>query len=628
MRVTLLMLAGVVMSFAAVGAKPPEGHPCKLDVLAAFGKSLPEKHPYLLYGKGGAGEFRRRLGRKDLPVMSALRASIVARADELMPKAPFPRTIVGKRMLTDIGSRSHLLAAAYLATEDGKYARRCIAEMLAAADYVDWNPSHFLDSAMVGLGVALGYDACWDVMSVDERKKVSEALAEKCIAASAGHWFWDSKINWSQVCGCGVAAAALAIARDEGRLESSAQVVADCCRAAKAGATAYAPFGVYPEGPAYWSYGTDYYVLLMDMLDKTCGVDFGLFDMPGVSLTGAFIDAITAPSGEYFDFSDRNAAADGFYRGVEWSMFWLGARSGHPEWYAYENEKLEKCARTKMCGVSWPIAFAMWWRPGESGRTPLDGARYFHHDEQPVGLIGDSSHWVAVKGGRASFSHGHMDAGSFVYETFGAGWAVRWVCDGGTENYNTLETAWIDVWNMAQSSSRWSVFRYSERAHSVFTIDDEQPKVDAAVKLTKLDDASFAADTAGLYPAYVGTAERTFRLSGGAFTVADSFWGVCGDHTYRWAFQTRTEASVVNGGVLLNSNGRRMLVYSSMPGSWSVERNPRGGLSCDTANAGFSRVVFTAPLVDGAYEFTFVEGTEARSEQKSGFWSWLTGLFQ
>ena len=79
---------------------------------------------------------------------------------------------------------------------------------------------------------------------------------------------------------------------------------------------------------------------------------------------------------------------------------------------------------------------------------------------------------------------------------------------------------------------------------------------------------------------------------------------------------------------MLSANGRRMFVYASKAGTWSVERNPRGGLSCDTANVGFSRVVFTAPLVDGAYEFTFVEGKEARSEQNSGFWSWLTGLFQ
>lgn len=624
-NIAVVAAAGLALSFPVGAAQPPPGYPAKSDVLEAFNRHLPERHPYLLYGSGGAEAFRARASLQGSPVVSALRKGIVAGADGLMDKSPFQRKLVGRRMLTEAGSRCHLLAAAYLATKDVKYARRCIAEMDATAEYPDWNPSHFLDTATVALGVSIGYDACWNVMSDEERSRISAALADKCIAASANHWFWSTPCNWSHVCGCGVAAAALAIARDEGRLESSAEVVAACCRTARGGADAYAPCGVYPEGAAYWSYGTDRFVLLMDMLEKTCGGSFGLLEMPGVLQTGAFIDAITAPSGEYFDFSDRNMRADGFSRGIEWSMFWLGAKAGHEEWFSYENGRLNAPERMKASPGAWPIPCVLWWRESSSGRRSPEGARLFQHDSQPVGVVVDSSNWVAVKGGVASYSHGHMDAGSFVYETFGDGWAQRWVCDGGTEDYHSLESDGIDLWNMSQDSSRWDVYRYSERAHSVFTVDGAQPSVDALVTLSQVGETAFMADTSRLYPVCAASSKRTYSLTGGKLSVKDSFSGVSGLHTYRWAFPTRTAASVVKEGVLLKADCRQMLVTASRDGVWSVEDEPD-----DTGHGGgsFHRVVFTSELLDGEYAFTFaaVGGNEGRDG--GGFWQWLVDLFK
>ncbi len=620
----LAAACGFGPSVPVVAADPPPGYPAKADVLAAFDCALPERHPYLLYGRGGADEFRARISRRDVPVMCALRAGVVSRADALMARPPLPRKLVGRRMLTGIGLRCHLLAAAFLATGEEKYARRGVTEMLAAADYPDWNPAHFLDTATVALGVAIGYDACWDKMTEAERAKISSALAEKCIAAARGHWFWNTPCNWSHVCGCGVAAAALAIARDAGRLELAAETVAACCRAARVGATAYAPCGVYPEGAAYWSYGTDRFVLLMDMLQKTCGRDFGLYEMPGVAQTGAFINAITAPSGEYFDFSDRNACADGFYRGMEWSLFWLGAAAGHAEWYARENEALGRAGCAKLDRVAWPIPCAMWWRPSADTYSLSVGTSYFPHDVQPIALLRDTCNWVAVKGGKAASNHGHMDAGSFVYETYGAGWAQRWVCEGGTEDYNALETAGIDLWNMAQSSSRWSVYRYGARAHAVFTIDDAPPRVDALVTLVPSGASEFAADTTGLYPDCAASVKRTFRLSDGALSVSDAFAGVVGSHTYRWAFPTRADPEVANGGVVLSARGRRITVTASRDGIWSVERNPRGR---GTENVGLCRVVFTSALRDGEYRFDFAACDPPTPPHGGGFWRWFCSLF-
>src|SRR5690606_21703786 len=51
--------------------------------------------------------------------------------------------------------------------------------------------------------------------------------------------------------------------------------------------------------------------------------------------------------------------------------------------------------------------------------------------------------WLGIKGGRASLSHGHQDAGSFVLEAGG----VRWAEDPGMEEYHPLESLGVDLWH-------------------------------------------------------------------------------------------------------------------------------------------------------------------------------------
>lgn len=44
----------------------------------------------------------------------------------------------------------------------------------------------------------------------------------------------------------------------------------------------YAPDGAYPEGYAYWEYGTSFNVLLISAMENAFGTDFGLCDAPPV----------------------------------------------------------------------------------------------------------------------------------------------------------------------------------------------------------------------------------------------------------------------------------------------------------------------------------------------------------
>jgi hypothetical protein len=71
--------------------------------------------------------------------------------------------------------------------------------------------------------------------------------------------------------------------------------------------------------------------------------------------------------------------------------------------------------------------------------------------------------YLAIKGGTPNQSHGHMDVGSFVLEANG----VRWALDLGTESYNRMRAAKLDLWNYSQDSSRWTTFRVGPEGHNI-----------------------------------------------------------------------------------------------------------------------------------------------------------------
>ena len=48
-----------------------------------------------------------------------------------------------------------------------------------------------------------------------------------------------------------------------------------------------------------------------------------------------------------------------------------------------------------------------------------------------------------------------MDAGSFIYERKG----IRWAIDLGMQNYLSLESRGINLWDQSQEGQRWGVFR-------------------------------------------------------------------------------------------------------------------------------------------------------------------------
>ena len=113
-----------------------------------------------------------------------------------------------------------------------------------------------------------------------------------------------------------------------------------------------------------------------------------------------------------------------------------------------------------------------------------------------------------MKGGSPSVNHGHMDVGSFIMEAKGE----RWAMDFGMQDYNSLETAGVDLWNMEQNSQRWEVFRYNNFAHNTLTVNNQLQNVNGYAPIISWSDAPAMMNAVtDITSVYKGIAKKVVR---------------------------------------------------------------------------------------------------------------------
>ena len=113
------------------------------DELAARLSRVPPSHPRLFFCEGDEAEIKAKI--ESDPFLKAAFDRLEAGAEATKDLDPVKREKVGKRLLGV--SRTCLQRVSYLAfthrmTRSETYVRRAEREMLAAAAFEDWNPSH------------------------------------------------------------------------------------------------------------------------------------------------------------------------------------------------------------------------------------------------------------------------------------------------------------------------------------------------------------------------------------------------------------------------------------------------------------------------------------------------------
>ncbi len=514
--------------------------------LSASLKKTPPAHPRLFLTDTQKPALREKIENE--PLWKSVYDYLLANTEIVKELPPLTRKKTGKRLLSVSRAciqRVSYLALTYRMTGDASSLERAKEEMLAVAQFEDWNPSHFLDVAEMTMAMAIGYDWLYNDLDADTRATIRNAIVEKGLRTSlkGGGWVTTTH-NWNQVCHGGLVAGALAVLEDEPVL--SRRIIERALANVPRAMHEYEPDGVYPEGPSYWGYGTTYNVLLIAALESALGKDFGLSQSPGFMKTPYFYLQTTAPTGLYYNFSDcgtRGCAAA--------AMHWFGGRLQQPGLLWNEKKALEGFVDAKpnpSGSADRMLTFLLiWGQPVDQLETPKM-LSWQGNGRTPIAILRNgwdaNDAFFAIKGGSPGSNHAHMDIGSFVLDMEG----VRWAHELGAQNYHNLESKGIDLWNRSQDSERWTVFRLNNYSHSTLTVDEQLQRVKGRAPITDFSstaDASFAiVDMTPVYEGQLRTAKRGGRLSGKTVLLQDELETLDRATSVCWGMMTQAAVEI------------------------------------------------------------------------------------
>ena len=499
--------------------------------------TLKHEHPRLYASPQRFAEMKNRIAANQL--LNQWQGNLRQEADKLLTAPPSSYEIPdGKRLLATsrrVLDRVMLLAWMYRIEGHRKYAERAWRELEAAANFKDWNPSHFLDTAEMTHAFAIGYDWLYDVWTPAQRTTLRTAIIEKglnqALKAYRGKQWWSScHHNWSQVCNGGITTGALAIGDEAPELAT--EIVASAVRSVPLAMAEFAPDGAWPEGPGYWGYATMYNVAMIATLESALGTDFGLSAIPGFAETGAFPIYMSGPTGRSFSFADCHAGAI-----KSPVMFWFGTKFNHPEYAVHQLTQIH------------PQPLDLLWYDAKLAATPtpaLPTAKYFRHVEA-VSMRGawndPRTTFVGFKAGDNKANHSHLDIGSFVLDALG----VRWGVDMGSDNYNMPGYF---------GSKRWTYYRLRAESHNTLVINpgqdpDQDPKATTAiVKFTTAQPSSSAvADLTAAYAKHAKSVQRGISLlNGHNVLVQDEITSKDQAADVWWFFHTGAEINLSADG--------------------------------------------------------------------------------
>ena len=582
-------------------------------------------HPRILLLKGEEKALKKNIAKD--PFWMHFHQTIINTADVMLDEPVNERIVTGRRLLPichDNLKRILYLSYAYRMTGDRKYAIRAEAEMLKAASFEDWNPSHFLDTSEMTMALGIGYDWLYGVLSPRSRAVIAKAIREKGLDLSCDrkyNGFLKAMNNWNQVCNAGMSYGALAIWEEDPAF--SRMIVNRAVETIQPSMGVYAPDGAYPEGAGYWEYGTTFNVLFISELEKVFKTDFGLSGQPGFLKTGEYVLNMVSPSLQNFAFSD--CVRKGTFKPA---LFWFYDKTKddsilyqQASLYDWDFRKVERggkeypiiytefdtnLKRQASTGKLFAPVTLIWGATASISNPSAPKTLNFKADgETPVCIMRSSwtdpgASYIAVKGGSASSSHAHMDSGSFVYESDGVMWAI----DMGIEDYNKLEVAGVaGLWGRGQDAQRWDVFRYNNFAHNTLTFNKSLQLVKGNAQIEDFVEgdgqSSVVIDLTSVYDDQVAQVKRAVSLVGKRDAVIEDQVKSTGRFTMlTWTLVTEASVSQVDEHMLLlEKDGKKMYMKVDCPTAIRWNIHPAVPIySYDSPNPGVTIISFNTDL--------------------------------
>lgn len=555
----------------------------KVDEVADRFRTSLTLHPRLLIDEKSI----RRLKGKPADERSAmLRARFFADAKAVLGLPPMERKLQGIRLLfvsRDALHRIATLALAYRLTGERPYFEAARSNLLTAAAFDDFNPSHFLDVAEMTTALAVGYDWLYAELPEADRATIRTAIVEKGLKASYSdppQSFIQTDSNWNQVCHGGMTMGALAVADDVPQLAADVvrRAVENLPRAMKR----YEPDGAYAEGPSYWDYGTSYNAIALAAMRSSVGTEFGLLTRAGFLRTSDYHLHLVGPTGLNFSYSDCNENAG---KTPAPGAYYLAAQRREP-WLLFNELRAvdgllagpAPVGRANVNPDLWTWLLTLW-MPESAERLRPPVTHYAADGDTPVAVHrsswDDDATFVAINGGSASNGHAHMDVGSFCLDAAGQ----RWASDLGNQKYDSLESRGIKLWDRSQGGQRWQVYRVGPLPHNILTVNGHEPSATGRGTITRSDDAATVLDLTGIYAGDLTRAERELRvLPDRSVRLTDRLKASPdAPASIRWAMLTRADVRVDSPRAATLTRGGKTLRLT-------VESPADATLSCEPAD--------------------------------------------
>jgi Heparinase II/III-like protein/Domain of unknown function (DUF4962) len=557
-----------------------------------------QSHPRILMFKGEEEAIKKTVAGDT--TWQKLQLAIFSECDSIVTRPTLERIQIGRRLLDksrEALRRIFFLSYAYRMTNKPEYFQRAEKEMLAISGFSDWNPSHFLDVAEMTMALAIGYDWLYDNLSANSKSIIKEAILKKGLEPSLesknNSWL-RAEHNWNQVCNAGMTYGAMAIYEDQPELAK--QIINRAITSIEIPMKDYGPDGAYPEGYGYWGYGTSFNVMFLSAIEKLFGKDFGLTSIPGFLNTAGYLENMTGPSGNAFNYSDS-----GLGGGLQGTMFWFASRTKNPSLLWVERSRLMNSPGKSFVGSRLLPAIFLW-SDGihMNSIKPPTSTMWVGKGKVPVALMRTSwtdpaAIFVGFKGGSASVNHAHMDIGSFIMEADG----VRWAMDFGMQEYESLESKGLSIFGRGQDAVRWGIFRYNNYVHNTLTVNNELQRVSGYAPMTSSSTASSfmraVVDLTEVYKGGLQKAQRGVAIVDNKYVVVrDEIEALPNETTIRWTLLTPADVKISGENKAeLTKNGKKLLLQVQSPAkvmmkTWSTDP-PK---SYDAPNPGTTLVGF------------------------------------
>ena len=529
------LLAAVAASLLAVGtaalpaaARPASGTasstvtPAAVTPPSSVVSLLKPQHPRLL---ASAADFTAVMNRVTSDQRTAAWYDKVKRdADDILTKPvstynPDPDLLNTAR---EVKRRIYTLALVYKISGNATYLTRAADELLAVAQFQDWNPNHFLDVGEMTNAVAIGYDWLYNDLTAAQRTTIRNGIKTNGLDEALQDykdgmgWFAeDPGGNWNLVANA-VALGALAIGDEEPTV--SDDVLKRSITSIQLGIKQYHPDGGWSEGPAYWDYATEYLVDYLAAFNTAVGQDFGLSGLPGVAQAGNFAEYVTGPLGEpfnaqKFNFGDSMPTWDNVVvnNWQTFPMMWLAKFFNRPDLGQWEAKQADAYAS--------PMDI-VWYNPSWAGSVAHPSATDAYFSGAEVASARSSwddpyATWVATKGLHAGTAgvagHEDLDAGDVMLDALG----VRWLENLGLDSYSL--DGYFD-WDKT-TGGRWDYYNTRAEGQNTFQLGTGPAPLtalDNGAKITKVTSApqqwSTITDLATMYPGLATRAERGVEL--------------------------------------------------------------------------------------------------------------------